>query len=76
MRTLPLPVGSPKCLCRSCGLYWTSEAAFAAHRVGEYGINRRCLTQDELRAKGFAPNEGGYWRKPAPADAFKNRKAA
>lgn len=74
-RKLPLPPGSPRCLCRSCGLYFTSDNAFAAHRVGDYGIDRRCLTEDELRAKGFEPNEAGYWRVPAPAGAFAGRAA-
>jgi hypothetical protein len=61
--------------CPACGLLFTSSHAFGKHRVGAYApLNkpdtRRCLTEAELRERGWSPNECGFWRKPAPAGAF------
>lgn len=57
--------------CRTCGLNFTSVTGFDAHRVGQYerpgvpGSNtRRCLTGDELREKGYEPDDQGRWRRP------------
>jgi hypothetical protein len=63
----PLPQNSPRCECRCCGLRFKSESAYDAHRVGTYGIDRRCLTEAELRARGYEPDPRGYFRKPYPA---------
>jgi len=45
------------CQCRGCGL---------RHRVGDYvidvpGYGRRCLSESELRAKGWGPNKYDRW---------------
>lgn len=50
--------------CGACGLYFTSTCAFDSHRKGKHGVNRHCLREAELRAKGFEPNERGFWRQP------------
>jgi hypothetical protein len=64
-----------RCLCRTCGEYFNSTAAFDKHRVGPYDLKaphygRRCRTPDEMRAAGMAPNPDGWWttdaRKRAP----------
>jgi hypothetical protein len=55
-----LPAGTNFCLCRVCCLYFRSVSGFDAHRV-----SGRCLTQDELRARGYEPSQDGYWRIPA-----------
>lgn len=32
-KNLVLPVGSPRCWCARCGLYFKNEAAFTAHQI-------------------------------------------
>ena len=61
--TLPLPPGTGYCHCTACGLTFRSETGFTAHRVGDYSQGRRprCLTVDELTARGWLPNAAGYW---------------
>lgn len=54
-----LPVGSARCQCSGCLLYFKSPANFARHRR-----EGRCLTAAELRARGMEPNAAGYWRVP------------
>jgi hypothetical protein len=50
-----------------------------AHRIGHYSpprkgtyIPRRCLTVEEMIAKGWHQDDGGAWRLPGP----KNRPAS
>jgi hypothetical protein len=47
--------------CRGCSQYFNSNFAFDKHRVGEHGHNRRCLTPDEMSAKGMSLNSDGFW---------------
>lgn len=54
----------PKNYCRACGADFTSIEYFDVYRVGEYGVDRRCLSSDELLAKGYVL-ENGYWFDPA-----------
>ena len=63
MRDQKLPIGSRMCKCPTCGLYFNSPGAFGEHRVGEIGTPaRRCLTAEELVAKGWgARGRGPYW---------------
>lgn len=56
-----------RCQCPACGLYFTSTNAFDKHRTGKHGEDRRCLADFELAERGWEPNDGGFWRKPAPA---------
>lgn len=63
------------CRCNACGLLFKSAASFDKHRTGDY-TSRRCLTETELRAKGFEPNAKGFWRRLAPVELFSHRKAA
>lgn len=37
--------------CSGCDVDFTSTTAFDAHRVGEFGHNRRCLTRAEMAEK-------------------------
>jgi hypothetical protein len=60
--------GERTCHCSACHLTFTSVGPFDAHRRG------RCLSEAELRAKGYEPNEHGHWRKPAPEGTFQGRK--
>lgn len=48
--------------CAGCGQYFNSSNAFDKHRTGEHaGGNRRCLTADEMTARGMALNKTGWW---------------
>jgi hypothetical protein len=48
-------------LCRTCGVYFNSTAAFDKHRIGTHGVDRRCMTVDEMLAKGMAQAASGFW---------------
>lgn len=48
--------------CGMCGQYFNSTHAFDKHRTGEFGVDRRCLSDDEMRAKGMHLPADGFWR--------------
>jgi hypothetical protein len=65
-----------KSFCTSCKETFSSVASFDKHRVGDFGRpiygekraiigytkpNRRCLTPEEMQAKGMQKNQHGYW---------------
>lgn len=50
-----------RCQCSACGHYFGSVTVFDRHRVGEHGVNRRCLSGDEMSALGWERNERGFW---------------
>jgi hypothetical protein len=55
-----------RCLCSrlggGCGKYFNSTAAFEKHRVWAEGkVVRRCLTEEEMRAKGMDINRIHFW---------------
>lgn len=62
--------GERLCHCAVCHLTFTSEGPFDAHRTGPMSA-RHCLSEAELRAKGYEPNSRGHWRKPAPEGTFR-----
>ena len=47
--------------CRGCNEYFKSNLAFDKHRTGNHGHDRRCLTIDEMLAKGMVKNARGFW---------------
>jgi hypothetical protein len=49
--------------CPTCKLYFNSTAAFDKHRTGKFSkyLDRRCLSQDEMKAKGMTQNAAGFW---------------
>lgn len=47
--------------CRGCDQYFNSNRAFDKHRHGPHGHGRRCLTPDEMIAKGMSVNKAGFW---------------
>lgn len=53
--------------CPTCVEFFNSIAAFEKHRTGRIGAPfdapdvRRCLTSDEMRARGMAINAAGFW---------------
>jgi hypothetical protein len=56
-----------RCQCSACGEYFTSVRSFDRHRVGQFGIGRRCLTRAELDAGGFERNARGFRGEPRMA---------
>lgn len=46
--------------CTICNQYFNSTRAFEKHRVGKYN-DRRCLTAEEMLAKGMSLNAAGFW---------------
>ena len=50
-----------RCQCGPCGEYFNSTYAFDLHRVGDYGIDRRCFNAEGMLAKGMALNASGWW---------------
>lgn len=57
--------GGKICHCATCHLTFTSVNGFDGHRR-----NGHCLSESDLRAKGYEPNDRGHWRKPAPEGSF------
>lgn len=47
--------------CQGCKAYFRSSTGFDKHRTGEHGVNRRCMTPDEMRAVGMSVNNDGWW---------------
>lgn len=60
--------GGKTCHCATCHLTFGSVHGFDAHRR-----QFRCLTETELRDKGYEPNDRGHWRQPAPEGMFTER---
>ena len=58
--------------CPGCGEYFNSTYAFDRHRTGRFGVDRRCMTIDEMTARGMSMNKAGFWisssRPSLPAD--------
>jgi hypothetical protein len=53
-----------RCQCRACGEYFSCADTFDRHRIGQFGIDRRCMTAAEMDAAGFARNRRGFRMKP------------
>lgn len=53
--------------CPSCGEHFNSTHAFEKHRHGDFGVDRRCMTVDEMREKGMHFAADGFWRGSAMA---------
>lgn len=48
--------------CPTCSQFFNSTYAFDKHRVGEYkDKSRRCLTVDQMTAKGMQKSARGFW---------------
>lgn len=53
-----------RCQCAACLEYFNSTGMFDRHRIGGYA-SRRCLSADELMAKGYLKNSAGFWIREA-----------
>lgn len=58
-----------RCQCPTCGDYFANPRAFDRHRVGEFGDCRRCLTIEEMNARGWVRNGRGFWLTHDPRRA-------
>jgi hypothetical protein len=62
-------------VCRVCGEDFSSLEIFDGHRVGRHEVDfsairrdgRRCLSVDEMSAKGWQLDSRGRWVDPARA---------
>jgi hypothetical protein len=53
-------LGQSRCQCPACGEYFNRVSTFDKHRTGDYS-QRRCLTAEQMTAKGWRKNEAGFW---------------
>lgn len=56
-----MKLGHSRNQCAACSEYFNSTAAFDKHRTGKFGLNRRCMTQQEMEAKKMLKNADGFW---------------
>lgn len=47
--------------CQGCKRYFNSNFAFDKHRTGKHGKDRRCMTEEEMTAKGMSMNARSFW---------------
>ena len=59
--------------CQGCKEYFNSTGAFDKHRTGKHGVDRRCMTTEEMIGKGCSLNAGGYWIASKMPDHMKKR---
>lgn len=69
-----MKLGGDRNQCRGCMAYFNSTFAFDKHRTGEYGKDRRCLTTDEMTAKGMSINAAGFWISSAMPESAIHRE--
>jgi hypothetical protein len=63
--------------CASCKQVFAGIRAFDAHRVGPYTRKqqkRRCLSSREMRLRGMAQNEQGWWMVASKTQREENGK--
>ena len=51
----------PRLVCPACQEDFGGRTTFRRHRVGGRGKPKRCLTPDEMRARGMRLSERGRW---------------
>ena len=54
-------VGNRRCQCGACKEYFNSVAAFEKHRIGDHGVNRRCMSPKAMYQAGMSINGAGFW---------------
>lgn len=47
--------------CPGCAELFNSIGAFDRHRVGRFGVDRRCLSETEMCARGMTRNAAEFW---------------
>lgn len=56
-----MKLGKSRNQCGGCKEYFNSLAAFEKHRTGKFGVNRRCMTPQEMENKKMLKNTDGFW---------------
>ncbi len=56
-----MKLGHSRNQCGGCSEYFNSISAFEMHRTGDFGVNRRCMTTQEMEAKKMSKNTDGFW---------------
>ena len=56
-----MKLGNQRNQCQGCKQYFNSNGAFDKHRTGKHGVDRRCMTPDEMIAKGMSKNKKDMW---------------
>ena len=69
-----LPPGTNRCLCATCGEYFSGVRAFELHRVTvrvqvRVGGHRGCLGQPGMSQIGLRVDCYGYWGREWPGDS-------
>ena len=60
--------------CGACGKYFNSNGAFDKHRTGQHGVDRRCMTKDEMLDLGMILGDDEFWRGSAmPEGAYSSQ---
>ena len=58
-------------LCRACDTYFRGESNFDKHRVGDFGVDRRCADPADV---GLAyRDDKGYWAGQPMTDEQKRK---
>lgn len=63
MSKVKLNAGSMANQCSGCGSLFRAVATFNSHRIGKFGVDRRCMTADEMVNSGLKLNLRGQWVK-------------
>ena len=71
-----MKLGSSRNQCGVCKQYFNSIPAFEKHRTGKYGVDRRCLNDDEMMAKKMEKNAAKFWTTGLMNQAEKDRAYA
>jgi hypothetical protein len=58
---LEMKLGSSRNQCGACREYFNSNRMFEKHRTGVFGVDRRCLNEQEMLDKKMLKNPAGFW---------------
>lgn len=56
--------------CPACGKYFNSNGAFDKHRIGQHGVNRRCMSDAEMLESGMFLGDDEFWRGSKMPEVF------
>lgn len=56
-----MKLGGSRNQCGGCKQYFNSNTAFEKHRIGQHGVDRRCMTEEEMTNAGMSVNSHGFW---------------
>jgi len=56
-----MKLGGDRNQCQGCKKYFNSTFAFDKHRHGQHGVDRRCMTTEEMEDIGMLISSSGFW---------------